>query len=421
MKQERKDKRKRDIKKWLSGSLIALSLLPPFPVLAARSPESVQTELLRSGEDTGAEANGPGVQENSTQADSQDDAAAVYTEEELNDSLIQYNELEELIKRGNAAVKSSIREYDTNLEIYQEALTALSAAKQEMEENADDLEEQKGSAELIAQYKQNESQLGASVAQMNRNIRKLTGVSGTKSLKTSINTMVKTAQTIMCSYNQMRDQTKTAEKQEESAQAEYEKVKKMEAAGMASEQELLEAQQELLAAQISLQSVKNSEMSLKSQLAVLIGKNAGEIEVGEIPQADDSFLGTVDLEEDKRTAIASDSAIQSLRKQSSEGSSEKELRYSQIAEAKSQKNADMDALYNEITAKIQAKEAASQSYEAAKKDYQALQTKVQAGILSRQEYLAGQVSYLQKEASFKQADRELSQAIAAYQWEIKGI
>ena len=88
MKQERKDKRKRDIKKWLSGSLIALSLLPPFPVLAARSPESVQTELLRSGEDTGAEANGPGVQENSTQADSQDDAAAVYTEEELNDSLI---------------------------------------------------------------------------------------------------------------------------------------------------------------------------------------------------------------------------------------------------------------------------------------------------------------------------------------------
>ena len=143
--------------------------------------------------------------------------------------------------------------------------------------------------------------------------------------------------------------------------------------------------------------------------------------MGEIPQADDSFLGTVDLEEDKRTAIASDSAIQSLRKQSSEGSSEKELRSSQIAEAKSQKNADMDALYNEITAKIQAKEAASQSYEAAKKDYQALQTKVQAGILSRQEYLAGQVSYLQKEASFKQADRELSQAIAAYQWEIKGI
>lgn len=414
-------KKQRIRNKWLTGSLLFLTLSASFPAQAARSPEVTETELLRSGEGDEAELEGPGLGENGEEKETEDGETDSFTEEELTDSLIEYGELEELLKRGNASLKSAVSQYDTNLEIYQEALEVLSSAKQEMKEYAEELEDENGSPELIAQYQMNESQLGASVAQMNRTVRKLTGVSGTKSLKSSVNAMVKTAQTVMCSYNQMRDQRQLAEKQEESARASYEKAQTMVEAGMLTEQELLEAEQSLLTAQISLQSAEKSEDSMKAQLTLLIGRNPDDTEIGEIPPANVDFIDTVVLEEDKKLAVTSDSEIQALRRGSSSGSAEAELKSRQTAEAKSRKNLAMDTLYNEMTAKLQAFQAAESSYEAAEKNYGALQVKYQSGLLSRQEYLKGEVSYLQQKNSFKQAERELSQAIAAYQWEIKGV
>lgn len=414
-------KKQRIRNKWLTGSLLFLTLSASFPAQAARSPEVTETELLRSGEGDEAELEGPGLGENGEEKETEDEETDSFTEEELTDSLIEYGELEELLKHGNASLKSAVSQYDTNLEIYQEALEVLSSAKQEMKEYAEELEDENGSPELIAQYQMNESQLGASVAQMNRTVRKLTGVSGTKSLKSSVNAMVKTAQTVMCSYNQMRDQRQLAEKQEESARASYEKAQTMAEAGMITEQELLEAEQSLLTAQISLQSAEKSEDSMKAQLTLLIGRNPDDTEIGEIPPANVDFIDTVVLEEDKKLAVTSDSEIQALRRGSSSGSAEAELKSRQTAEAKSRKNLAMDTLYNEMTAKLQAFQAAESSYEAAEKNYGALQVKYQSGLLSRQEYLKGEVSYLQQKNSFKQAERELSQAIAAYQWEIKGV
>ena len=365
-------KKQRIRNKWLTGSLLFLTLSASFPAQAARSPEVTETELLRSGEGDEAELEGPGLGENGEEKETEDEETDSFTEEELTDSLIEYGELEELLKRGNASLKSAVSQYDTNLEIYQEALEVLSSAKQEMKEYAEELEDENGSPELIAQYQMNESQLGASVAQMNRTVRKLTGVSGTKFLKSSVNAMVKTAQIVMCSYNQMRDQRQLAEKQEESARASYEKAQTMAEAGMITEQELLEAEQSLLTAQISLQSAEKSEDSMKAQLTLLIGRNPDDTEIGEIPPANVDFIDTVVLEEDKKLAVTSDSEIQALRRGSSSGSAEAELKSRQTAEAKSRKNLAMDTLYNEMTAKLQAFQAAESSYEAAEKNYGAL-------------------------------------------------
>lgn len=390
-------KKQRIRNKWLTGSLLFLTLSASFPAQAARSPEVTETELLRSGEGDEADPEGPGLGENGEEKETAEEENYSFTEEELADTLIEYEELEELLKRGNASVKSAVSQYDTNLEIYQEALEVLSFAKQEMKEYAEELENENGSPELIAQYQMNESQLGASVAQMNRTV------------------------TVMCSYNQMRDQRQLAEKQEESARASYEKAQTMAEAGMLTEQELLEAEQSLLTARISLQSAEKSEASMKAQLSLLIGRNPDDTEIGEIPPANVDFIDTVVLEDDKKLAVTSDSEIQALRRSSSSGSAKAELKSRQVTEAKSRKNLEMDTLYSQITAKRQAFLAAESSYEAAKKNYSALQTKYQSGLLSRQEYLKGEVSYLQQENSFKQADRELGQAIAAYQWEIKGV
>ena len=73
-------------------------------------------------------AGGPGLGENGEEKETEDGETDSFTEEELTDSLIEYGELEELLKRGNASLKSAVSQYDTNLEIYQEALEVLSFA-----------------------------------------------------------------------------------------------------------------------------------------------------------------------------------------------------------------------------------------------------------------------------------------------------
>lgn len=444
----------------LAGGILLLALVLSFPSQAAKSPEATQTELERQGE--GGEdtpASGPGLEaeteasgtaggeaagnaeegaengasdtgsgEGESESGAEGAGAALagnggasFTEEELSDDLIAYGELEELIKRGNATVKTAVGSYDTDLEIYQEALDSLAAAKKEMTEEANELKEDGGSEQLAAQYEANASQLGASVAQMNRTIKKLTGVSGQKSLKQSVNSMVKAAQTLMGSYNKMAGQRAAAEKQAASAQASYEKTQSMYEAGMATKQELLTAEQSYLSAQISLQSAQDSEAGLKRQLAVMIGRNADAIQIAEIPEADVSVIDSFNLEEDKKVAITSDSSIQSLRRSRGGGSSEQKLRAQQIEEAKSEKNSAMDALYSDMLAKRQAYEAAVKSFESAEKEYGALQTRYQSGLISRQEYLQGEAAYEQQKAARAAANIELNQAIAAYQWEIKGI
>ena len=53
-------KKQRIRNKWLTGSLLFLTLSASFPAQAARSPEVTETELLRSGEGDEAELEGPG-------------------------------------------------------------------------------------------------------------------------------------------------------------------------------------------------------------------------------------------------------------------------------------------------------------------------------------------------------------------------
>lgn len=102
-------KKKQKIRnKWLTGSLLFLTLSASFPAQAARSPEVTETELLRSGEGDEAELEGPGLGENGEEKETEDGETDSFTEEELTDSLIEYGELEELLKRGNASLKSAV-------------------------------------------------------------------------------------------------------------------------------------------------------------------------------------------------------------------------------------------------------------------------------------------------------------------------
>lgn len=403
----------RRIAGWAAAAGTALSLLYQLPVQAASGP-------LISGLEEAGEAEGPALDKNWEETDGFGEAEAV-SEEALNDSLIEYIELEQLIRTGNSSAINTQKSYENSLEIYQAAYDSLISAKHDMINKADELEDEGADDELIANYDQNARILSSSASQMKRSINSLNSAANQASINRTINSLVKSAQTLMYSYKQMEYQVRAAEKRAEAQNAAYELASSKRQAGLMTETELLEAEKSLLNAQASLQSTQDSADKLKRQLAIMTGKNANEIQIGEIPPVTQEELAGMNLSEDKEKAVIADSNVISIKKSSAVGDTARKLRRQQLAEAEGSASLTMDELYQAVTEAKQLYEGAAASYAAAEKEYGALQTKYRAGMINKSTYLSGEAAWYAAIASYKSAEITFKQAAASYQWAIKGI
>lgn len=403
----------RRIAGWAAAAGTAISLLYQLPVQAASGP-------LISGLEEAGEAEGPALSENWEEAEDSKETAAV-SDEALNDNLIEYIELEQLIRTGNSSAVNTQKSYENSLEIYQAAYDSLISAKRDMINKADELEDEGAAEELIANYDQNAKILSSSAGQMKRSINSLNSATSQASINRTINSLVKSAQTLMYSCKQMEYQAGAAEKRVEAQNAAYELASSRRQAGLITETELLEAEKSLLNAQASLQSTKDSADKLKRQLAVMIGKNADEIQIGEIPAVTQEELAGMNLPEDKQKAVIADSNVKSVKKSTATGDTARKLRRQQLSEAEGTASLTMDELYQAVTEAKQLYEGAAASYAAAEKDYGALQTKYRAGMIDKSTYLSGEATWYTAIASYRSAEITFKQAVESYQWAIKGI
>lgn len=403
----------RRIAGWAAAAGTAISLLYQLPVQAASGP-------LISGLEEAGEAEGPALSENWEEAEDSKETAAV-SDEALNDNLIEYIELEQLIRTGNSSAVNTQKSYENSLEIYQAAYDSLISAKRDMINKADELEDEGVAEELIANYDQNAKILSSSAGQMKRSINSLNSATSQASINRTINSLVKSAQTLMYSCKQMEYQAGAAEKRVEAQNAAYELASSRRQAGLITETELLEAEKSLLNAQASLQSTKDSADKLKRQMAVMIGKNADEIQIGEIPAVTQEELAGMNLPEDKQKAVIADSNVKSVKKSTATGDTARKLRRQQLAEAEGTASLTMDELYQAVTEAKQLYEGAAASYAAAEKDYGALQTKYRAGMINKSTYLSGEATWYTAIASYRSAEITFKQAVESYQWAIKGI
>lgn len=403
----------RRIAGWAAAAGTAISLLYQLPVQAASGP-------LISGLEEVGEAEGPALSENWEEAEDSKETAAV-SDEALNDNLIEYIELEQLIRTGNSSAVNTQKSYENSLEIYQAAYDSLISAKRDMINKADELEDEGAAEELIANYDQNAKILSSSAGQMKRSINSLNSATSQASINRTINSLVKSAQTLMYSCKQMEYQAGAAEKRVEAQNAAYELASSRRQAGLITETELLEAEKSLLNAQASLQSTKDSADKLKRQMAVMIGKNADEIQIGEIPAVTQEELAGMNLPEDKQKAVIADSNVKSVKKSNATGDTARKLRRQQLAEAEGTASLTMDELYQAVTEAKQLYEGAAASYAAAEKDFGALQTKYRAGMINKSTYLSGEATWYTAIASYRSAEITFKQAVESYQWAIKGI
>lgn len=400
---------------------ITACLFISTPAEAGKSPLISGTES-----DTDTTAEGPALENGtSTSENSADNTissqSGSYTEEQLSDSVIEYGELEALVRRGNAVAISSDYSYQDSLSVYQNAYDVMISGARDMNNKADELEDADGDASLIGTYERNAKTLSQAAKQYKKSLTSLNSATSRASRNRTIWQIVKTAQTQWGTCRQLQDEVNAATLTAESYQAQADRKERELAAGLCTETDLLQAQKNLLNAQTALQSTTDQANKALRQLAILLGMNQSGITLGEIPAVSSDELSSMNLDADRAAAVIASSAVKSTKRSSATGDAARKLRHQQIEEAESAASASADEQYAEIAALSLERDAAKAAYQSAEKEYSALQIKYNSGAINKATYLQGEASYLQKKAELETAEISLRTAYDAYEWMLKGV
>ena len=400
------------------GIALAACILVSSPAQAAKTPLISGTES-----DSDSEADGPALEDGTITENSADNTIASqsgsYTEEQLADSVIEYGELEALVRRGNGTAVSADYSYQDSLAVYQEAYDAMISGARDMNYKADELEDAGGDEALIGTYERNAQTLSMAAKQYKKSLTSLNSASSRASRNRTVWQVVKIAQWGTC--RQLQDEVEAAAKTAENYQAQVDRKERELAAGLCTETDLLQAQKNLLSAQTALQSTTDQANKALRQLAILLGKSGTSITLGKIPAVSATELASMNLDADRAAAVVASSSVKSARRSSATGDAARKLRHQQIEEAESAASASADEQYAEIAALSLERDAAQAAYQSAEKTYGATQIKYQSGAINKATYLQGEASYLQKKAELETAEISLRTAYDAYEWMLKGV
>ena len=231
------------------GLAVVSCMLFATPALASKTP------LISGAEsETDATAEGPALEDGtSTSENSADNTissqSASYTEEQLADSVIEYGELEALVRRGNSTAISTEYSYEDSLSVYQNSYDVMISGARDMNNKAGELEDAGGDETLVSTYERNAKTLSQAAKQYKKSLTSLNSATNRASRNRTIWQIVKTAQTQWGTCRQLQDEVQAASKTVESYQAIADRKERELAAGLCTETDLLNAQKNLLSAQ----------------------------------------------------------------------------------------------------------------------------------------------------------------------------
>lgn len=391
----------------------ACCLLYQTPAWAAKSP-------LISGTEVPGEAEGPALPD-STAAWENTETAAPISEEALNDNRIEYEELEALIRRGNSIAVNMENSFQDNLNNIQSAYDSLLSARRDMLNKADELEDENGDPAQIGSYEYNAYIISMTAKGMKKGLNTMNSATTEAAKNRGIWALVKGTQQLMGVCRELDAQVELLQKTVDVCQAARDKTASMKNTGLATEDDLLLAEKSLLSAQINLQTLQDNAAKLKRQLAIMLGKDASNMELGDLPPVTKEELSALNLEEDRAKAVIANSDVKSLRRSSAAGDANRKLRRQQLEEAESSANITADQQYQEIAALSLDRDAAVVAFAAAENDYGAAQRRYNLGMIDKQTYLSGVAQYYQVKLQKESAETELRIAVDAYQWMLKGV
>ncbi len=384
----------------LAGVMILFGLLAwgtPLPALASSGgPGAVEGETLN--EEDGLQA------------------------ETLTDDVLEYGELQAMIRNYNPTMEEAWSSYNRTLKEYADASEVLKFGQLGAYTDKKDAENS-GDAEQSAYYASEEEIYRSAASTYYSMYDNMQSAASTSSMRQTERRLTAAAQSLMISYETMRLEADTAGKMQELYEAEYNLALAGVQAGTATEADVLKARDNVLAAQSTLASARSAMESVYDSLCLMVGRETdGSLTVASIPEADAGRIASMSLEADTRKAIGNNATLINERHASAESStSGSENKKRATAESEEKLTIKMKGLYQDVLQKKEERDTAKTAYENAGLKKQAADAKYRAGLISQSEYLSAEMEYIQQTAGYKAADLALQQAMDTYDWAVLGL
>ena len=279
-----------------------------------------------------------------------------------------------------------------------------------------------GDTDMQALYESNAKSIRRSMAQVQSTINRMNSSGQEKNMEDMADTLTASAQNLMYSYNQMKENVAAEEKSLEALQADYDAACKKRAAGLIKDTELEKKAGELEKKKNSLASMKEQQRQRKEELLTLLGLSGQEdVEIGTVPEPDPEAIRAVSVENDLETAISNDPTWASEMLSKVKGTDNRELKKERIREAAENAEINLRAAYEDLQNALAKYEAAQSSFSAAEQEWDTICKKQSAGMLSKNGYLTGEAGWLSGKAALNTAKLELASAYQTYLWQVQGV
>lgn len=334
---------------------------------------------------------------------------------------IEYGDLREWIKKGNFSYLQSAEAQSLQSAPYEKMHETLKTEYEELMKMADSYKDD-GDTDMQALYESNAKSIRRSMAQVQSTINRMNSSGQEKNMEDMADTLTASAQNLMYSYNQMKENVTAEEKSLEALQADYDAACKKRAAGLIKDTELETKAGELEKKKNSLASMKEQQRQRKEELLTLLGLSGQEnVEIGTVPEPDLEAIRAVSVEKDMETAISNDPTWASEMLSKVKGTDNRELKKERIREAAENAEINLRAAYEDLQNALAEYEAAQSSFSAAEQEWDIVCKKQSAGMLSRNGYLTGEARWLSGKAALNTAKLELASAYQTYLWLVQGV
>ena len=262
-----------------------------------------------------ASSRGPGAVEGET-LNAEDGAQA----ETLTDDVLEYGELQAMIRNYNPTMEEAWSSYNETLQEYADAREQLKFEQRGAYTDKKDAEDS-GDTEQYSYYSSEEEIYRSAASTYYTMYDSMQSASSTSSMRQTERQLTAAAQSLMISYETMRLEADTARKMLELYEKEYDLALAGVQAGTATEADVLEAQDYVLTARSSLASAQSAMESVYDSLCLTVGRDTdGSLTIASIPEADESRISAMNLETDTQKAIGNNTTLINERHTSAESS-----------------------------------------------------------------------------------------------------
>lgn len=197
--------------------------------------------------------------------------------------------------------------------------------------------------------------------------------------------------------------------------------------GMCTDDDVASAEVEVASMKSNISSLENQMKSIVQQICVLVGREYNEnIQLGALPEIDYEYLDGIDAAYDADRAVGLNYGVRNkVNAQSNYGpgtsySTRQADNYALAAERENVKNS-VNAQYITVQNAKSALAVEQQKLESIKKTTNQAEAKYNLGMISLLEYENQKNNYVNQEVAVKTAESKLLEAVNTYQWYLKGL